>query len=49
MKWTDERKHITFTCPNGMKCRDNKLHHDKFLKEAIENEFKISEQLTYGL
>ena len=19
--WTEERKHITFTCPNGMKCR----------------------------
>ena len=48
MKWTDERKYITFTCPNGMKCRDNKLHHDKFLKEAIENEFKIREQLTNG-
>ncbi|MBR2847053.1 MAG: relaxase/mobilization nuclease domain-containing protein, partial [Clostridia bacterium] len=48
MKWTDERKYITFTCPNGMKCRDIKLHHDKFLKEAIENEFKIREQLTNG-
>ena len=46
MRWTDERKNITFTCPNGMKCRDFKLHHDKFLKEAIENEFKIREQLT---
>ena len=46
MRWTDERKYITFTCPNGMKCRDIKLHHDKFLKEAIENEFKIREQLT---
>ena len=48
MRWTDERKYITFTCPNGMKCRDIKLHHDKFLKEAIENEFKIREQLTNG-
>ena len=46
MKWTDERKYITFTCPNGMRCRDNKLHHDKFLKEELENEFKIREQLT---
>ena len=45
-RWTDERKYITFTCPGGMKCRDIKLHHDKFLKEAIENEFKIREQLT---
>lgn len=48
MRWTVERKYITFTCPNGMKCRDIKLHHDKFLKEAIENEFKIREQLTNG-
>ena len=46
IRWTDERKYITFTCPNGMKCRDIKLHHDKFLKEAIENEFKIREQLA---
>lgn len=45
-RWTDERRNITFTCPNGMKCRDFKLHHDKFLKEAIENEFNIREQLT---
>ena len=48
MRWTVERKYITFTCPNGMKCRDIKLHHDKFLKEAIENEFKIREELTNG-
>ena len=46
MKWTDERKYITFTCPNGKQCRDIKLHDNKFLKEMIENEFKIREQLT---
>ena len=46
MKWTDERKYITFTCPNGKLCRDIKLHDNKFLKEMIENEFKIREQLT---
>ena len=34
MRWTDVRKNIPFTCPNGMKCRDIKLHHDKFLKEV---------------
>ncbi len=49
MKWTDERKYITFTCPNGKLCRDIKLHDDKFLKEMIENEFKIREQLTKEL
>ncbi|MBQ2967647.1 MAG: relaxase/mobilization nuclease domain-containing protein [Clostridia bacterium] len=49
MRWTDERKNITFTCPNGKLCRDIKLHDDKFLKEMIENEFKIREQLTKEL
>ncbi len=49
MRWTDERKYITFTCPNGKLCRDSKLHDDKFLKEMIENEFKIREQLTKEL
>ena len=49
MRWTDERKNITFRCPNGKLCRDIKLHDDKFLKEMIENEFKIREQLTKEL
>ena len=40
MIWTDTRKSITFICPNGMKCRDFKLHVDKYLKDNIENEFK---------
>ena len=38
MTWTDERKHLTFHCPNGKNCRDKNLHDDKFLKENIENE-----------
>lgn len=37
--WTDTRKNITYTTPNGMKCRDNKLYDDKYLKENMENEF----------
>ena len=44
--WTDERKYITFTCPNGMKCRDVKLHDDKFTKEMMELEFRYREQIT---
>ena len=36
--WTNERKNLTFHCPNGKKCRDNKLHDDKYLKENIERE-----------
>ena len=34
--WTDTRKHITFTCPNGRKCRDSSLHDEMFLKENLE-------------
>ncbi len=49
MRWTDERKNITFSCPNGKLCRDIKLHDNKFLKEMIENEFRIREQLTKEL
>lgn len=46
MIWTDTRKSITFICPNGMKCRDFKLHEQKYLKENLENEFKLREQLS---
>jgi hypothetical protein len=39
--WTDDRKYITFQTPTGMKCRDIKLHDDKFLKDNMELEFQI--------
>lgn len=42
--WTDERKYITFTCPNGKKCRDKTLHDKKYLKENIEYELQFREQ-----
>lgn len=47
--WTDERKYITFTCPNGMKCRDIRLHDEKYLKEVLEHEFTIRKQHTAEL
>lgn len=47
--WTDERKYITFTCPNGMKCRDIRLHAEKYLKEVLEHEFTIRKQHTAEL
>ena len=43
--WNDERKYITYTCPNGMKCRCNKLHDDKYLKERLEDEFEKRKQI----
>lgn len=38
--WTKERKNITYTTPSGYKCRDRKLHNEKYLKENMEQYFK---------
>ena len=45
VKWTDERKSITYTTPSGMKFRDVKLYESKFLKEMMEYEFKLRAQV----
>lgn len=45
VKWTDERKYITYTCPNEMKCRDIKLHDKKYLKGSMENEFRKRKEI----
>ena len=37
--WTDSRKNITYTTLDGRKCRDSKLHIEKYLKENMEAEF----------
>ncbi len=37
--WTDGRKSITYVTQDGRKCRDNKLHIEKYLKENMEAEF----------
>lgn len=46
LRWTPERKYITYQCPNGMKCRDNKLHDLKYTKEMIELEFRIRAEIA---
>ena len=38
--WTKERKNITYTTSEGYKCRDRKLHNEKYLKENMEAYFK---------
>ena len=48
VKWTDERKNITFTCPNGMKCRDSRLHQEKYRKEHIEHELYTRQCILAG-
>ena len=40
VNWTDIRKYITYTTPEGYKCRDNKLYDEKYSKGAMENEFR---------
>jgi len=40
VRWEDNRKYITYTCPNKRKCRDNKLHGEKYRKENMEYEFE---------
>ena len=41
VRWEEEKKYITYTCPNGMKCRDNRLHEDRYRKEKMQREFEI--------
>lgn len=45
VRWTDDRKYITYTCPNEMKCRDIKLHDEKYLKGSMENEFRKRKEI----
>ena len=47
VNWTDTRKHITYTTPEGHKVRDNKLHDPKYLKEAMANGFRESKELKF--
>ena len=49
VNWTDSRKHITYTTPEGYKCRDIKLFDDKFLKEMMERELKLREEIASGI
>ena len=48
VRWTDNRKNITYTTPTGMKCRDDRLHEEKYTKEVIEHEFRIRAALAHG-
>ena len=46
VRWESGRKYITYTTPGGMRCRDNKLHEEKYCKEVMENEFRIRAKLV---
>ena len=45
VRWESTRKYITYTTPDGMRFRDNKLHEEKYCKEAMEHEFRIRAKL----
>ena len=48
VRWTENRKNITYTTPARMKCRDDRLHEEKYTKEVMEHEFRIRAALAHG-
>lgn len=47
VRWESTRQCITYTTPKGQKCRDNRLHEDKYRKEIMEREFRLREEMLY--
>ena len=45
VRWTASRKNITYTTPQGMKCRDDRLHELKYTKEVMEREFRVRAEI----
>lgn len=39
VRWIPHHKYITYTVPTGQRCRDNKHHDEKYLKERMEQHF----------
>lgn len=48
VRWEASRRSITYTTPGGMRCRDDRLHDEKYLKEAMEREFRIRAEIISG-
>lgn len=48
VRWEADRKYITYTTPDGNKCRDKNLHETKYRKENMEHEFRKREALRFG-
>ncbi len=46
VRWEISRKYITYTTPDGMRCRDSKLHEEKYCKEVMEHEFRIRAEMV---
>ena len=48
VRWEASRRNITYTTPSGWQCRDRLLFGEKYLKENMEYEFRIREEIIYG-
>lgn len=47
VRWEPTRQCITYTTPKGKKCRDNRLHEEKYQKEVMEREFWIRAEMLH--
>lgn len=47
VRWAASRKSITYTTPQGMKCREDRLHESKYTKEVMEREFRVRAEIIY--
>ena len=47
-RWEESRRNITYTTPSGWQCRDRLLFGDKYLKENMEYEFRIRQEIIHG-
>ena len=48
VRWEKSRRNITYNTPSGWQCRDCLLFGDKYLKENMEYEFRIREEIIHG-
>ena len=48
VRWEKDRKNITYTAPSGWRCRDRLLFGNKYLKENMEDEFRLREEIIHG-
>ena len=47
VRWAVSRRSITYSTPQGMKCRDDRLHDRKYMKKVMEFEFRIRAEIIH--
>ena len=48
VRWKENRKCSTYTTPTGMKCRDDRLHSERYRKEVMELELRTRTEIIHG-